>query len=80
MDMMGEIVVIRVDYEKTVMLAFLSSFKNIMLIFSLFRSAFLSSYNSVILIFAVVKTALLFFVLVYIKWLKLNIAQATVRL
>ena len=47
------------------------------LTFSLVITASLSSYNNIVLIFSLLKTVffLLFFVLVYIKWLIVNIGQ-----
>ena len=64
MDVIDLLLVIRVNYIKTVILttiqkSFLSSYKNIILIFSLVRTAFLSSYKNIVLFFSLVRTAFL---------------------
>ena len=96
MDIMNQVLVIIL---KTIQNSFLSSYKNIVLSFSLIRIDFLSSYNNITLILSIIRTAFLpvykkivlafslrktvffcVFVLVYIKWLIVNIVQKTIGL
>ena len=64
MGMMDQLLLIRVNYKRTVILIniqnnFLSSYKNIILTFGLIKAGFLSSYINIILIFGLIRPAFL---------------------
>ena len=76
MDVMDQLLIIRVNYKSPFILITIqnSFFVKLILIFSLVKTAFLSSYKTIILIFSLVRTAFFNFCLFYyIKCLRVNI-------